>query len=425
MPILYGMNALSLAPVALASADARTFAVLLSRMSGVQAALEALAKRYARKGLTLQAWTWGRAYTVRQHTGEGPCLGACCDGCENVSRVPLTIVGDAPSYAGWTFLAALTHLDGENIVRGVPGREVPTTYRSRGPVCDHCKANRLRSETYVLRHEDGRTVQVGSTCIGDFLGADLAGDVAAAATMLALARGIAEAGCEGSGSSGDRTLAEYLPIVAWCVREQGWVSRTMAREQGGSATADCALTYMSDRRMAKEAGCEPTAEDTALALASETWAESLSDEAIASERSDYLHNVRLVARSGLVTHKSAGIGASMITAYQRAIGRDRERAERVARPVCDAHVGTVGKRETFKGVTLDFVTGYETAYGYTTVLKFRTPEGACLVWKASASDLARADVGKRFDLTGTVKEHGDYKDAKQTMVTRCKVAPLV
>lgn len=86
----------------------------------------------------------------------------------------------------------------------------------------------------------------------------------------------------------------------------------------------------------------------------------------------------------------------------------------------DAYVGTVGKRETF-AVVLDFVTGYETAYGYTTVLKFRTDEGATLVWKASNTGLARGDVGKRYALKGTVKAHAEYKGTKQTMVSRCAV----
>src|SRR5208337_1130009 len=104
--------------------------------------------------------------------------------------------------------------------------------------------------------------------------------------------------------------------------------------------------------------------------------------------SDYLHNVRVVARTGVVGFRSAGIAASMVTAYERAIGAARKRAERAARP-SSVHVGTVGKRETFSNLTLDFVTGYDTEYGYTTVLKFIADSGAVLTWKASNTDLAR------------------------------------
>ena len=402
------------------AADAgQTFEVLLSRREGVEAALTALAKRATRKGLAAPTWTWGKAYTQKEHVPH-PEFGWEVECFAQVSRIPLTIEGDAPHYAGWTFLASLQHLDGENVVRAIPGLEVPEAFRTRGPVCDHCKVSRRRNDTYVLRHEDGRVVQVGSTCIGDFLGSADASKIAAAASVLAEMRGLAEGGCSGGGSGGDRTLAEFLPFVAWAVREHGWTSRTVARERSVQASADEAFALMVDKERRVKVGYEATEGDLAEAAAAEVWAESLSDDVIAGERGDYLHNLRAVARTGLVTYRTAGIAGSMIVAYQRAVSRERERAAKAARPKANVHVGEVGKRMTFE-VTLDFVTGYDTAYGYTTVLKFRDAAGACIVWKASNTDLGRADVGKGFKVTGTVKKHDEYKGEKQTMVTRCKV----
>jgi hypothetical protein len=372
------MNAVA---IVVSAASARVFNVLLGNRARVDAALANLAKRAARKGLVPLTWSWGKAFTQRQHVAlEMPCdshMGLRCRGCTNVTRVPLTIEGEPPHYAGWTFIAA--------------------------------------------RHDDGRAMQVGSTCIGDFLGSHDAEALAAAASMFAAARGLAEEGEEGfgGGGSGDCSLAEFLSIVASCVREQGWVSRTAAREQGGNATADRAITYMGDRKLAKEAGCEPTAEDIDAAAAAEAWAEALTDGEVDAAKGDYLHNLRAVARSGIVGHKSAGIAASTVIAHQRAIGRERQRAERAARPMADVWLGEVGKRETW-AVALDFVTGYESAYGYTTVLKFRTAEGATLTWKASRTDLTREDVGKTYALTGTVKKHDEYKGSKQTIVSRCR-----
>jgi len=422
-------GAASVAADVATAGDGRTFPVLVWNVSRVEAALAALVKRCARKGLTPIAWTWGKAYTRREHVNFScDCIGPDCGGCRDVSRCPLTILGETPRYAGWSFLASLEHLDGENITRTVPGETLPAQYRTRGPQCDHCRLARRRNDTYVLRHEDGRVIQVGSTCIADFLGSDDAGKIADAASMLAAARGLAEDGCEdgmgGGSDSGDRTLAEYFPLVAWAVRVVGWTSRTAARESGRDATATADITWrmLMDPmgRAMREGKVEITDEDKATAVSAEQWAENLSDVEVDREAGDYLHNVRAIARTGLVKHRTAGIAASIITAYQRAVARERERARRAALPQLDAHVGTAGKRETF-AVMLDFVTGYETAYGYTTVCKFRTAEGATLVWKASNTDLARGDVGKVYALTGTVKKHDDYKGAKQTIVTRCAV----
>ena len=403
----------------------RKFAVLLGNRERVQSALEMLAKRATRKGLTPLTWTWGKAST-KEEAVPHPEYGWDIECRAKVARIPLTIMGDAPHYAGWTFVAALQHLDGENIVRTLPDKTIPETYRTRGPVCDHCRANRRRNDTYVLRHTDGRIIQVGSTCVGDFLGSDDAGNLAAAASMLAAARGIAEEGCEGFGrDSGDVTLGSFLAFVAWEIRTYGWISRTAARESGGSgtrATADVAWRYLTNKEAREDAKAEPTEEDTKLAADAEAWAESLTGAAIDAERGDYLHNLRAIARSGIVALKSAGLAASTVIAYQRATARERERALRAARPTLNEYVGTPKKRETWT-VTLDFVTGYESDFGYVTVLKFRTPEGALLVWKTGSDGggIERSDVGKAYHLTGTVSKHTEYKGEKQTVLSRCIV----
>jgi hypothetical protein len=404
----------------------RVFPVLLHCHASVEAALVALTKRAVKKGLPVLTWSWGKAYSTREHRSESVCLGAGCGGCVKVDRVPLTLVGEAPKYAGWSFLAALEHFDGENIIRAVPECSVPEVYRTRGPVCDHCSAKRRRNETYVLKHEDGRVLQVGSTCLGDFLGTDTAGKLAASASYLAAARGCAEEGCEGLGGSGsgDVTLEEYLVYVAWVVRNEGWMSRTKARETGsGCASADRASILMSDQRARQEAGFDPSAEDVATAAGAAAWGEAITDVDIARETGDYLHNLRVIARSGIVGYKSMGLAASMVVAYQRALGRARKAAERSARPVSE-YVGTVKVRQDFGEVTLDFVTGFETGYGYTTLLKFVAPSGAVLVWKSSSTELSRSDVGKKYMLTGTVKKHEEYKGCKQTIVSRCKAVEV-
>src|SRR5277367_3512023 len=307
--------------------SARVFPVLVSRLASVTSGLDALAKRALRKGLTPVAYEVGKAYTSREHTDSATSCdhlrGLLCLGCTNIARVSVTLTGEAPCFDGWTFLAALQHLDGENLVHAVPGQAVPPQFRTRGPTCDHCKADRRRKDTFVVRHDDGRTLQVGSPCIRDFLGGATEADkLASEASLLASARGLVEEGCdEGSSSSssdGSALLSNYLPIVAWCVEAEGWVSRTAARQRENEfapvvATADRALTYLWNKEASSKAGVEVTDAHIATAAAAESWAESLTDvEVDAVQGSDYLHNVRAIARTGLVSHRSAGLAASMV-----------------------------------------------------------------------------------------------------------------
>jgi hypothetical protein len=434
----------------------RAFEILLSRRGDVEKALAALVKRAARKGIDgLLTWTWGKAFEgtaeVPNVDGTKPISGARLSPCGNwwiirVSRIPLALDGATPRLHGWRFAATLQHLDGENIVRTLPSEELPASYRTRGAMCDHCCSIRRRNDTYVLRHDDGRVTQVGSSCLRDFLGSDDAAEIAAKAEILALAASCAEDGEEGygSGTASEALMSEYLPIVAWCVRENGWTSRTATRERERRPTANYSWTLMCSAKAYADAKCEPTADDIALAASAAEWSESLSDDAVNAGTSDYLHNLRAVLRTGVVSFRTAGIAASAVTAYQRHIGAERAR---LARPApLDAYLGTVGDKVSFglpaqvgkKGLpkkgapvvlsaeplTLDFVAGFETSFGYTTILKFRTVDGATVVWKASDSSVTRSDVGKRYALAGTIKAHDEYKGVKQTVLTRCSATEV-
>src|SRR5699024_12772450 len=59
------------------------------------------------------------------------------------------------------------------VVISAPG--VDETIDSSGytvGTCHHCQINRYRTNTYVVRHDDGTQKFVGSTCLKDFLGWD-------------------------------------------------------------------------------------------------------------------------------------------------------------------------------------------------------------------------------------------------------------
>lgn len=112
----------------------------------------------------------------------------------------------------------------------------------------------------------------------------------------------------------------------------------------------------------------------------------------------------------------------------------KEEAERIAREAeeqrireqkaISQHIGKVGDK-----VDLDAVLeknawfevpsfrgfGTDTMHIYT----FRDSEGNALIWKTSKG--LGIDSGSRVHLKGTIKEHSEYDDEKQTVLTRCKV----
>ncbi len=90
------------------------------------------------------------------------------------------------------------------------------------------------------------------------------------------------------------------------------------------------------------------------------------------------------------------------------------------------HVGEVGKKLTLKVKyvhTASWETGFKRGYwsNDTQLLhKFVDADGNILVWKTTL--YIDAEYGAEMTLTGTVKEHSEYKSECQTVMTRCKLS---
>ena len=164
----------------------------------------------------------------------------------------VSITGETPRIAGWTFLATLQHLEGGTILRAVPTDSDEqssklASYRNADAACDHCHTDRRRVDTFLVGSDAGETKQVGRQCLRDFLGGVSPEEVAAYAQILVEAAAAAE-DCEREGRSGEGAYAvaveQYLPFVASLIRTDGWFSRTAVRDMPGKlATANVAWMF--------------------------------------------------------------------------------------------------------------------------------------------------------------------------------------
>lgn len=354
------------------------------------------------------------------------------------------VTGESPSLNGWTFAAVLepmTTEDGQtlNLIQTVPGQTCPAEYRNRVGQCDHCKATRRRSQTFVLRHEDGRTVCVGRMCLKDFLGyhADPAALASQAELMAELGQlcGMAEDE-EGFGYGGGYRadawdLAHFLTLTACRVRLFGWLGRGKAYEQGDrrAATADNVLEMLTppDRMAGEKARQEWDAfcdkhtvedQDRQQAEAAIEWAKAIPESERSGDEQSYLANVNLVARVGSASRKTAGIAASIIIGYLKAQEREFKRQERAARPESH-HVGVVGERIQVIEVTCEQVIMSEGQYGVTGIHKMHDAAGNDLTWFATGG--RKLADGETATVSLTVKDHGEYQGRKQTVVSRVSV----
>lgn len=340
--------------------------------------------------------------------------------CENLAGVKYdrvyhlySVEGATPKLAGWTLVAVVERLGDENLVRNVPGETCPERFRGTDTHCDHCRSHRQRKEVFVLRHEDGTHVQVGRQCLVDFLGGK------SPEAILAFAEFIfsLETRCsdEERGWGGSRRapgIDEYLATVAICIRKLGWISSKVANEQTRESTANTAWrvcmehsNYIKELIEEKELWVE--ARDVELATAAREWAKALPG------KNDYEYNLGVTCRAGIVNHKTQGIIASAVSAYQRHLDRQVNVAKEAFK---DEHVGALKERRGFK-VTIKAMRSFEGNYGVKTLVRMKDQDGRVLIWWSSG-DPNWLKEGETVEITGTVKEHGEYQGRKQTQLSR-------
>lgn len=338
--------------------------------------------------------------------------------------VDVAISGEAPSYNGWTFLAAVDSIETATghgfVLRTAPGVEESGVDRSAlvAGRCEHCNTTRAnRRYTYLVRHENGETRQVGSTCIKDFTGwagkpVFLAADDLASDLNDFI----------GGFASGHATYDPATVIAAaWAIsRLYGWVPATATT--GATPTRDLVSSYLfGTSRAARELRAEIAPQIPAAADMANQIITALLEGLNGS--SDYERNMTVLLRAAHVESRHMGLVVSAVSAYERMTGETTRRkieAEERARKRAEAeHTGTVGEKITLTGT----VTRLQPVKGDWGSSMLAIIEGGSTVAKVftTAAWVWEIEQGDEITVTATVKAHEDYQGIKQTALTRPKL----
>lgn len=344
---------------------------------------------------------------------------------DDYEMLKVTLSAESVKLAGWTFLATLQHTTEGNIVRAIPNADIDTTsYRTVDAYCAHCNTIRNRIDTYIVRHEDGTLKQVGSSCIKDFLGHDPKGALWMASFLADLDGFMEEFSERGERTKPVYALNDYLSWVAAEVRQSGWVSRSKARYEEKTPTADAAdmirfqyykhggdgknPVFVTDRGYTTVIDA-PTEKDIETAEKAIAWVRDSRETP-----NDYLYNLLMACSCDYISNREFGLAASAISAYQREVEKTIK-AERQA--AVSNWVGEVKERRDFT-VTVEGVRYIEGAYGVTTLYSMVDGDGNVIKWFSSNDILTQ---GESYTLKGSVKAHDEWEGVKQTVITRCKI----
>jgi len=395
--------------VATSTTYERTFKILYENVEDFKKLLERLNRKAVKLGVPPVSYAF--LDTEVEH---------CDDGRVNIWRI-YGISGKAPSLSDWEFVAAIEHGDLENLIYALSNKEgaVPEFYRSVAKVCDHCGYRRKRIHTYIVHNlVTDEWKQVGSGCLKDFLGLhtdpmaigrwfDGLLDLEEKVRKYAKMPGALMAGGYHTRYGLEHYLRHTLTVLA------GDNFNYVASKN----------TYNKmDTTGLRGWFCCPN--PTPDVVSNKHWSDletyfTYLKTAAPDTLSDYERNLLAVVVNGYVERNQACLAASALLASKRY-------AERLNRPVSpprpvSEHIGDVGKRSTFN-LKFTGVTHFDGYYGETACCRFLDGRGNNFVWFASNSpDFDDTeDRGKWYEVTGTVKKHGEYRGTKQTVLTRCK-----
>jgi len=417
--------------------NTNTYRVPESNLSTLQARIEKLVRRCKRNSIEAPSINILGHEDVPYRTDKTTSFAGFTDqGVQKVRRyftVEL-ISNGRPKINGYEFAAVISPvLDDQgkligNVLRGVPGFEgvVPDRFRTATNACDHCNTNRYRLETFVIANADGFK-QVGRNCLATYLGMADPSAYAEWAQILIDASdlcGMSEDDYDGNGDSHVTRLyvLDVLQTSASCIRQYGWLSRKSAQEFDKQSTSDRVRNWIMGTPKSREAfehKLDATDADVQLAANALEYIQGLT-----TATNDYEQNLNLLGRAESITAKNLGILVSAISAYSRAKEFEIRRNKRIESDKDSKHVGQVGERIVFEGVTLLYTQQFEGDFGVSTLYKMKTTDGNLIIWFGSGSNpfnIEQGDVIPEFK--GTVKAHETREGVLQTKLSRCQYTP--
>jgi hypothetical protein len=231
-------------------------------------------------------------------------------------HVTAHVLGGAPVFGGWRLVADLERVTDQKtrerltLVRTAVGETCPEQYRAEPEQCEHCGLGRTRNRTFVIAHEDGRMMQVGSTCLDEYLGAEALSAWLTLSKITAAADGWGVgvwdegefARYRGHASTWGRPIAVdmFLAAVAAEVRVHGYAS---ARSQMHPDLATGRSVWAAIQ------GCEQTSVTEADVARGEVLREF--GQALAGD-SEFVLNVRAILASGEVRWADANTVAALM-----------------------------------------------------------------------------------------------------------------
>lgn len=304
--------------------------------------------------------------------------------------------------------------------------DIPSKFIGRCE-CDHCKINRQRKHTVLLRRvESDEYVQVGKACLHDYLGKDIV-DYAAYLSSFKDLEEYAEELSRKSGSGRDSRYFEVKDILtqtAADVKARGYVSKAMVTKwyDKNDPQGEFDLTCPFDTTTSRVYKMFVELEDSNGHIIIPKYKNITEEESQQVEDvinyinehkdgSDYVRNLHILIANEYVDLNNIGLVVSAVGYFIR---ETKKKEENVVEEQSE-FVGSVGDKIEFTSKP-EVVFSTDTQYGIYYIYKFKKDKNI-IVWKTSK----KLDTEVEVTIKGTIKEHNNFRGIKQTEITRAKI----
>lgn len=333
----------------------------------------------------------------------------------------LTDIDVEASYkiGSYTFVASLEWIDDveENLIKKASSDIfVPDIYKKRRE-CDHCKTNRKRKSSIILRSiETEEYIQVGKSCVKDYIGYDLGNYAAYLSFFNDLEQYMLA--CEKDNIAKIKPQYQVTQILEQTfadVNKYGYISKAKSIENDCDSTAYkiCAIMF-GVRDLNNNVVMYP--KHIIDDLDKELITNQISDlrkfyENYSDNINDYIGNIKTLLKTDWVDGNNISVVVSAVGTKLRIEAEEKALETRNL----STHIGKVGEKIRFKAKA-QCIYSADSTYGYYYIYRMIV-DGNELIWKTTKN----IDTELELDFQASIKAHIEYKGIKQTEITRAKI----
>lgn len=328
------------------------------------------------------------------------------------------VVGETPQIHGYEFIAVCEFLNDHNLINQNPfiKTEIPEKFKTYRE-CDHCQYKRNRKHTIILRNvETNEFISVGKACVKDFLGCDDPHNIALFLNAFGEFNENDFMSCSGPSYVSIEEILNYAVAV---INKFGFISKRRADEEELTRTSSLVnfniFPPMMMNSKQRKFLVEITDKDVEKAKTVFNWFKENKQDL--NSNNNYIYNLSLLVDEKYVKDSKIAIITSLVNMYDREMNNiEIEKAKKEGK--VSEWIGKEKERIDFE-ITLKSIYVTEGYYGLVVIYNMEDENGNKIVWKTNKNNLM--EEGNSYTITGTIKDHSEWKSIKQTNITRVKI----